>query len=385
MRVMSGTKIIVGLNGALQKRFVLPESDTLIPGDVHRARSVQTGVGGKGQDAAIAMNCLSRDSGLKLAQFVGMGPSGDTVFDLLGEMLGDPAMDLTVRTNKDIRICTSIVASDETTELVEPSGLIEEEEMRELLEKVDQIKDASALCIMGSMPPGCSEDTYAEIYGLTAGSKTLCLVDSMSGLAPLIKKIASLDRPGPTVLKVNASELCKLAGSSKSTSETGGITMPELYEAIEMFKDKYSPFAEQALLGLCITDGRHPGYYVSLSEDKVSMYKLPIPTLESNGPLYPIGAGDCVAGGTLAAWLYLTGEKENNEVLSDSCIRVLQDRFKANSDGIDDPDLNAIVSAFSFGLACGSASKYRISKATLCLWKIQTSYTTYFLFCEILL
>ena len=73
MRVMSGTKIIVGLNGALQKRFVLPESDTLIPGDVHRARSVQTGVGGKGQDAAIAMNCLSRDSGLKLAQFVGMG------------------------------------------------------------------------------------------------------------------------------------------------------------------------------------------------------------------------------------------------------------------------------------------------------------------------
>eukprot|EP00980_Cylindrotheca_fusiformis_P008179 scaffold1734_cov196-Cylindrotheca_fusiformis.AAC.1 len=50
MKTMAATKIIVGLNGALQKRFILPDEGVLVPGNVHRAKSVQTGVGGKGQD-----------------------------------------------------------------------------------------------------------------------------------------------------------------------------------------------------------------------------------------------------------------------------------------------------------------------------------------------
>ena len=72
--------IIVGLNGALQKRFVLPPNDVLIPGNVHRASTVQTGVGGKGQDVAITLNCLSpasstkdgdSSSSIRLAHFIG--------------------------------------------------------------------------------------------------------------------------------------------------------------------------------------------------------------------------------------------------------------------------------------------------------------------------
>lgn len=58
--MMSGQKsssptVIVGLNGALQKRFVLGDA-SLIPGNVHRATSIQSGVGGKGQDVAIALS-----------------------------------------------------------------------------------------------------------------------------------------------------------------------------------------------------------------------------------------------------------------------------------------------------------------------------------------
>jgi len=46
---MSGVGVICGLNGALQKRFVLPDASRLVPGNVHRIQKVQVGVGGKGQ------------------------------------------------------------------------------------------------------------------------------------------------------------------------------------------------------------------------------------------------------------------------------------------------------------------------------------------------
>jgi fructose-1-phosphate kinase PfkB-like protein len=360
MKAMSATKIIVGLNGALQKRFILPEQDTLVSGNVHRAQSVQTGVGGKGQDVAIAMNCLSPNSpNVKLAQFVGNGASGDAVFDLLTETLGESALGLTVRTKQDTRICTSIVGFDETTELVEPSGVIEEGEMNDLMRKLENEKDVAALCIMGSMPPGCKDDTYAEIYSRTAGSKTLCLVDSVAGVESLLKQIAS-DSAGPTVFKINASELSNLAGCAKSSSETGGITLAELKEAIAQFKEKFSPSAN-ALTGLAITDGGHPGYYASFSDGNVSLYKLPIPVLEPGRSLFPIGAGDAVAGGTLAAWLCLTDHINDSDItLSKRCHEILKEQFEVNCKTMSDPALNAIVSAFSFGLACGSASKFSL-------------------------
>ena len=79
LAMTSPTSIIVGLNGALQKRFILPDEGMLVSGNVHRAEQVQTGVGGKGQDVAIALNCLSPKSNLNLAQFIGTGSAGNAV------------------------------------------------------------------------------------------------------------------------------------------------------------------------------------------------------------------------------------------------------------------------------------------------------------------
>ena len=359
MQILSGpAAIIVGLNGALQKRFVLPPNDVLIPGNVHRASTVQTGVGGKGQDVAITMNCLSDKSNIKLAHFIGRGSSGDEVHNLLVAKLGEDSMDITVRTESEMRTCTSIVASDETTELVEPSGVITTDEMEELMSNLgNRVKnEASGLCIMGSMPPGCPDETYADIFSRASGPKTLCLVDSVAGVGPLIEKMASTENSGPNVFKVNASELCKLAGYNKSTSEAGGIKETELQEAVALFLKKFS--ASKALRGLAITDGRHPGYFVSLkgTDDDFLVYPLNIPTLESGRTLYPIGAGDSVAGGTLAAWLCLADSEKNTSFLSQKCLKELQDAFRIGESTISDPETRAIVTAFSFGLACGSAS-----------------------------
>jgi fructose-1-phosphate kinase PfkB-like protein len=364
---MSGSTVIVGLNGALQKRFVLPSETPLVPGNVHRAKEVQVGVGGKGQDVAVTLSCLQFQRDMQLAQFVGSGAEGDTVQNMLEELLGKPAMALTVRTASGMRTCTSIVGSDATTELVEPSGTIAEDEMEELMGKLQKVQ-ASALCIMGSMPPGCSDDTYAKIYKNVAVKGTLCLIDSVAGLDSLLEAIATKSDHGPTILKVNASELCRLSGIDKTTNEAGGVGIEELVQAIPAFLTRYQPHAAKALTAIAVTDGAHPAYLavlpVTATEDEFRLFQLPIASLgvdvqaDSSTPqpllqlqgstLYPIGAGDAVAGGTLAAWRALVDGPD-----APPCVHP---DIQAALLGNESPAVRVMLTAFSFGLACGSAS-----------------------------
>jgi fructose-1-phosphate kinase PfkB-like protein len=363
--IMSGSTVIVGLNGALQKRFVLPSENPLVPGNVHRAKQVQVGVGGKGQDVAVTLSCLQFQGDMQMAQFVGGGAEGDTVNTMLQELLGEPAMRLTVRTASGMRTCTSIVGSDTTTELVEPSGTIAEDEMEELMGKLEKVQ-ASALCIMGSMPPGCSDDTYAKIYNNVAVKNTLCLIDSVAGLDSLLEAIATKPDHGPTILKVNASELCRLSGIDKTTNEAGGVGIEELVQAIPAFLSRYQPHAAKALTAIAVTDGAHPAYLavlpVTATEDEFRLFQLPIASLSvdqegvsgtpqsllQGSTLYPIGAGDAVAGGTLAAWRALVDGPEAPPCVHPDIQTALQ--------GNESPAVRVMLTAFSFGLACGSAS-----------------------------
>jgi hypothetical protein len=286
---------------------------------------------------------------------------------MLQELLGEPAMRLTVRTASGMRTCTSIVASDTTTELVEPSGTIAENEMEELMGKLEKVQ-ASALCIMGSMPPGCSDDTYAKIYNNVAVKNTLCLIDSVAGLDSLLEAIATKPDHGPTILKVNASELCRLSGIDKTTNEAGGVGIEELVQAIPAFLSRYQPHAAKALTAIAVTDGAHPAYLavlpVTATEDEFRLFQLPIASLSvdqeggsgtpqsllQGSTLYPIGAGDAVAGGTLAAWKALVDGPEAPPCLHPDIQTALQ--------GDENPavPVKKMLTAFSFGLACGSAS-----------------------------
>lgn len=338
--------IVVGLNGALQKRFILQNGQKLVPGDVHRASRVDFGVGGKGQDVAIALRCLQEQRGLsgdgetdddeaaaasnesssnniRLVQFVGTGFAGDTVHNLLNDRLGEETMEFTVRSSSEMRTCTSIVAADETTELVEPSGIITNDELEELFSIIPSNQNGiskerclDSLCIMGSMPPGVPEDTYARIYAQLAGPNTVCVVDSLAGIGPLLQTISEFGNRdgkaitvGPVLFKMNASELCKLAGTPKSNNEADGISVSEMIDAIEGFMKKYLIGSTKndplgGVIGLAITDGKHDAYFVNIGnmnsqEDQTSpsqrfkVFQLPVPNLENYSPraLYPIGAG----------------------------------------------------------------------------------------------
>jgi fructose-1-phosphate kinase PfkB-like protein len=83
------------------------------------------------------------------------------------------------------------------------------------------------------------------------------------------------------------------------------------------------------------------------------LYKIGVPKLDSSRTLYPIGAGDAVAAGTLAAWTTFTGSDESGAVVPKSCSDLLEEY--AQRIGTKSPETYA-MSAFAFGLVCGSAS-----------------------------
>ena len=366
--------LVVGLNAALQKRFILPSNTDLIPGDVHRATSIQQGVGGKGQDVLITLSCLqSKTSDTKkkisIAQFIGQGPEGDNVLSLLRQHSFDDSF--TIRTESGIRTCTTIVATEYSTELVEPSGVIEPEELSDLLTKVEQ-SDVNAMCIMGSMPPGCPADTYANILKNMISSSSdeeddksyYCLIDSVIGLDELLQELndgrSKLKNKLNAVLKINISELSKLGGASDAITSDELTEQEKVSKVVTSFLSTFSN-AQSALDYIAITAGKDPAYLVQLDSDKEStdviqcLYKLAIPNLTQSHPdqtLYPIGAGDSVASGTLAAWLELVTSSESSNSILDSDIQsTILSAKKSYGDNVDD-----FACAFAFGLACGSAS-----------------------------
>jgi hypothetical protein len=275
---------------------------------------------------------------------------------------------------------------------------------------------ADALLVMGSIPPGCPDHTYAQLYRkMVSDSTTLTLIDSVAGLGPLLEAIA--ERRGPAMLKCNASELCRLGGvadSSGAASETGGSRrQDELVAAVRGFLKRY-PASRRALAAVAITDGPRPAHLaalpVSSDETEWRLFQLPVvrlkerdaasrnakrPSMTSSwgqhswidlqsaiasttasetgpdeGPeatlaqhVYPIGAGDAVAAGTLAAWKGLTDARTSNREhpyqppgQRPAAVHRMHPDVLAALVGNESPAARALLAAFSFGLACGTAS-----------------------------
>jgi fructose-1-phosphate kinase PfkB-like protein len=84
------------------------------------------------------------------------------------------------------------------------------------------------------------------------------------------------------------------------------------------------------------------------------LFRLGVVDLSSDQTLYPIGAGDSVAAGTLAAWLHVRDASKSP--LADDCREALA-KFRDSIDieNIDDASSD-ILAAFAFGVSCGSAS-----------------------------
>lgn len=177
--------MIIGLNPALQRTITIP-SITL--GNVLRASQVEVGIGGKGQNVIIASTYMNINKPSKLLQFLGSGSEGDMLSSLLVERANvDP--EFSVRSSSSCRTCITLLDESKNiaTEIIEPSGRITEEEinlMYSLLNDVYRISTTATsssstisnsingLAAMGSIPPGCPGDIYANIIALTCNTQS---------------------------------------------------------------------------------------------------------------------------------------------------------------------------------------------------------------------
>jgi hypothetical protein len=190
------------------------------------------------------------------------------------------------------------------------------------------------------------------------------------------------------LIKINVEELCRLVGLSDQNGAPPPLQV--IQEAIPLLLQKYqleTVAASSRCLALALTNGRQPAY-LALNEPprddmdagpqsqpqrrhpQWTLYQLPVATQLETMPLgndeqellsshkrvlYPIGAGDAVAAGTLAAWHYL--HSRNSQCLPRRVRTALDQRVQATTTTLaDDSNDQALLVAVAFGLACGSAS-----------------------------
>ena len=116
-----------------------------------------------------------------LLQFLGSGAEGDALAHLLATR-AQVDTKYSVRSRSTCRTCLTLLdesSSNAATEIIEPSGVITEDEVSNMYAVVSDnylsqsssaVAESTAvqgLAIMGSMPPGCPGDLYSNLIALT--------------------------------------------------------------------------------------------------------------------------------------------------------------------------------------------------------------------------
>ncbi len=340
------SNLIVGLNPAYQKIITIPK---LKLGSVNRASEpIRVSIGGKGQNVLLSSACIiqNKEDIPYLLQFCGKGYEGDTLIDLMSNLYSDKQRinELTIRNEGKVRTCMTLISDSETTEVIEPSLPILEDETLLLFEKLnDKYKNekVNCMCIMGSVPPGLNSDIYSNIIKKVADKESIIIIDSVFGVSECLQTCKELGTT--TILKLNTRELLKLANIKLADGNESSMAIEDdqIFQAIDYLKRNNE--LNTGKFYVCATDGPFSSIVINIQTNKV--YKIDIPNLKDR-VINPIGAGDATAAGLLMKLSnkvdesltdIITGTGENRLIFTDN-----YDEF--------------IVNSFSFGLSVGSAS-----------------------------
>lgn len=193
--------ITVTFNPAIDQTVTL---DRLVPGEVHRPRSVRQDVGGKGVNVA---SCLA-DWGVPVAAFGLLGADNAAPFETLFRVKG--IEDRFRRVPGATRINFKIVDDENTTDVNLDGPPATSERIEAVVAEVEALAGAGTLVVLaGSLPPGCPADAYAAIVARLAAKGARVFLDT-SG-PPLAR---ALDAPVlPHCIKPNRHELAEWAGT----------------------------------------------------------------------------------------------------------------------------------------------------------------------------
>jgi 1-phosphofructokinase len=244
------------------------EVSELVRGGLHRASAVHVHPGGKGINVARA---LVRN-GLKARAVV---PAGGAEGDHLIALLGDYSIDVVrVPALGPVRSNISVIEPDATVTKVNEAGArLSDEETKALSAAVlGNVADASWVVLAGSLPPGMSDDFYADLIHLLEPSGAKVVVDT-SGPALLAAVKAK-----PALVKPNLEEL----------EEAVGHPLWTLREVVEAARELRALGAGSVLASLGANGA------VLVQGDGVWHAEAPV-TARST-----VGAGDAMLAGFLA-------------------------------------------------------------------------------------
>lgn len=202
--------VCVSANPALDRRLHVP---SLTLGEVNRARTAVTMPGGKSAHVAMAAKALG-------ARAAWIGFSGGAAGDQNEAGLAQLGIEVRpVRTDSETRMnLEAIEESGRITEVLEPGGLVDENEQREMLDALARwLREnwqGAAVTVSGSLPPGIAPNFYASVIRLARDAGSRVFLDT-SGDA-LRESLAA----GPDFVKPNRREAEQLVGAPLNTIET---------------------------------------------------------------------------------------------------------------------------------------------------------------------
>ncbi|MCG0289511.1 PfkB family carbohydrate kinase, partial [Streptomyces sp. PSAA01] len=206
--------LTVTLNTALDVTYRVPE---LRPHATHRVTEVTERPGGKGLNVARVLAALGHDT--VVTGFVG-GVTGGVLRRLLGGIavpgtgpgaphgtITDALVPIAGTTRRTIGVVDA--TTGDTTQLNEPGPIVTTPEWSTFMDAYGRLlREASAVALCGSLPPGVPVGTYAQLIREAHAAGVPTLLDT-SG-EPLRRGIAAR----PHLVKPNIDELAGLTGST---------------------------------------------------------------------------------------------------------------------------------------------------------------------------
>jgi 1-phosphofructokinase len=186
-------------------------SGPLARGTVHRVSSVTTEPGGKGVNVARALTLAGLEAVAVLP-----APATDP---MVAALSATRVPFRCVPTDGAVRTNLAITEHDgTTTKLNEPGATLDARTLDALTRSVIASAESAAWVVLsGSLPPGVSDDWYAEVVALLAQYPCRVAIDTSEG--PLAALVAGFDRAAPDLIKPNAEELAGVLGYSPQALE----------------------------------------------------------------------------------------------------------------------------------------------------------------------
>ncbi len=301
--------LCVGGTPAIQRTL---RFESLEPGAVNRAYDMRVTASGKGVNVARAVTMLGGQA--LLATFLGGDPGRFIAREL--DARGVRHEVVWMEDDAPTRTCTTLIPDDgPVTELVEEALPVSERDVAVLEEIVtENLREAQALCLIGSFPPGVPDDFYARLTAAAHEVGVRVLVDAQK--APLR---AALEE-GPFLVKPNLEEVAATLNLP--------IDEPDARAAVAVLTDAVARWA-------LVSTGASGSL---LGDDSGGLWRVEPPRVEA---VNPIGSGDVMAAGLLLS-LRCGASVPNAAVYGTACAAA--NTLTPTSGEIRPDDVNALLS-----------------------------------------